>query len=68
MKYPIECYGVKFTKGDDFHDFITTLCKKRDLTEKESLIVKYTYDNGYLAHPEYKFLKRKPIKHNEKKI
>jgi hypothetical protein len=65
MKYPIKCYGIKFTKGDDFHEWISDLYKKPRLTEKEMLIILYTYDNGYLAHPDYKYLKNKSIKHEK---
>lgn len=56
---------MTFTKGNDFHDWINELYKKRNLTEKEWLIIEYTYDNGYLAHPDYKYLKRKQINHNK---
>ena len=64
MKYPIICYGMKFDKGDDFHDWINGLYKKQKLSEKEWLIIVFTYDNGFLAHPDYKYLKRKHLEHN----
>jgi hypothetical protein len=58
--YPIHCNGQVFERGTDFHDWIDDLHSKSSLSPSERSAVEYTYDNGYLAHWDYKQLRKKP--------
>ena len=61
--YPIHTNGMTFNTGSEFHEWVDALYEKRSLSASEVGAIYYTYDNGYLAHPDYKTLIRKPQDH-----
>lgn len=62
MPYPMQCNGRTFTNGAEFDDWVDELYGKERLTTLEYSAIMHAYDNGYLSHPDYKHLIKKPVK------
>jgi hypothetical protein len=62
LKYPITCYGRVFnnsTELQDYTDGLMLFMKSKpsfELIKFDYLTVKHCYDNGFLNHPDYKYL------------
>lgn len=60
-KYPVSVMGMTFKTGDDLHDWIDALHARSHLTRDERLAVERVYDNGFLAHWDFKQLTKKRV-------
>lgn len=60
-KYPVIVMGMTFNAGDDLHDWIDTLHARTQISRDERLAVEHVYDNGFMAHWDFKQLTKKRV-------